>query len=320
MPLPYSLDFRWRIIWLTIIQRQSPTTVARQMCICEKSVRRYQKLFWQTGDVSPKMQRHGPEALFGEFEQLTLLRLIGDNTGIYLSELQDRLYDILGVYVSIATICKTLKRMGCCRRVIRHVAKQRSDQLRAHFMAEMSAYDPEMFIWIDESGCDKRNAMRKYAYTVKGIPPIDSRIFARGTRYSTVTSMTVHGIHDVLLAEGTMNGERFEDYIKTSILPILQPFNGINHNSIVVMDNATIHHVSDVVHLIQQRGALLKFLPPYSPDLNPVEQIFSKVKTIMRENDQLIQIFHAPRVLIMMAFAMVSCDDCEQFVKCCGYV
>ena len=63
------------------------------------------------------------------------------------------------------------------RRVIRHVALQRSDELRASFMAEITAYDPEMIIWIDESGCDRRNSMRKFNYTLKGIPPVDHRIF-----------------------------------------------------------------------------------------------------------------------------------------------
>ena len=125
------------------------------MCISEKSVRRYLKLFYTTGDVKPKTHKHGPPALLGDFEQLTLLRLILDNTGIYLHELQHMFYEIFGVTVSLSTICKTLQLMGCSRRVIRHVALQRSDQLRASFMAEMSAYDPGMFIWIDESGCDR---------------------------------------------------------------------------------------------------------------------------------------------------------------------
>ena len=99
--------------------------------------------------------------------------------------------------------------------------------------------------------------------------------------YSAITAMTVKGIQDVFLAEGYVNGERFEGFIKDSLLPILQLFNCSNPNSIVVMDNATIHHVAGVADLILQTGALLRFLPPYSPDLNPTEQVFSKVKTIM---------------------------------------
>ena len=78
-------------------------------------------------------------------------------------------------------------------------------------MAEISAYDPEMIIWIDEYGCDRRNSMRKFAYTIRGLPPVDYRTFSRGTRYSAITAATVKGVQDVtcMLVEGSVNGEVF---------------------------------------------------------------------------------------------------------------
>ena len=124
MPASYSTDFRWRIVWLNLAHGESPAVISLKMCISEKSVRRYLKLFYTTGDVKPKTHKHGPPALLGDFEQLTLLRLILDNTGIYLHELQHMFYEIFGVTVSLSTICKTLRLMGCSRRVIRHVAIQ----------------------------------------------------------------------------------------------------------------------------------------------------------------------------------------------------
>lgn len=69
-------------------------------------------------------------------------------------------------------------------------------------MAEITAYEPETIVWIDESGCERRNSMRKFAYTLKGVTPVDHRILARGKRYSAITAITVHGVQDVLLAEG----------------------------------------------------------------------------------------------------------------------
>ena len=180
MPLAYPLDFRWRIVWFSIVHKIQPATIARQMCISVRSVRRYLRLFQQTSDVEPQKQCHGPQPLLGDFEQLILLRLIGENTGIYLHELQEKLHSLFGVPVSIPTICRTLQRMGCCRRVIRHVAMQRSDEHRAYFMATISAYDPGMIIWLEESGCDRRNSMRKFVYTLRGTAPVDYRILARG--------------------------------------------------------------------------------------------------------------------------------------------
>ena len=178
-------------MWLSMAHKMIPSTISRQMY---SSVRRYLRLFQLTGDVKPKSQRRSPQPLLGEFGQLILLRLIAENTGIYLHELQDKLRALFGVTISVPTICRTLRRMGCCRRVIRHVVIQRSEKQRARFMADISAYDPAMIIWIDESGCDRHNSMRKFAYTLRGIPPVDHRILARGTRYSAITAISVIGV------------------------------------------------------------------------------------------------------------------------------
>ncbi len=95
--------------------------------------------------------------LLGESEQVLLLGIILSNPGIYLTEVQSELFARLGTTVSLSTICRTLRYMGCTRQVIQHVALQRNDEMRAKFMAEVSAYDPSMLLWIDESGCDQRN-------------------------------------------------------------------------------------------------------------------------------------------------------------------
>ena len=90
--------------------------------------------------------------LMGDFEQVTLLRLILENPGIYLEELLDHLLGIFGVLVSVPTICTTLKYMGWTRQVMHQVALQRSDALRVRFMAEISVYNSHMLVWIDETG------------------------------------------------------------------------------------------------------------------------------------------------------------------------
>ena len=82
---------------------------------------------------------------------MILLRLILENAGIYLHELQNELFKIFGVSISVATICRTLKYMGCTRQAMHQIA---SNVLRAKFMADISIYDPSMLIWLDESGCD----------------------------------------------------------------------------------------------------------------------------------------------------------------------
>ncbi len=99
-------------------------------------------------------------------------------------------------------------------------------------MGKISAYDPSMLIWIDESGCDLRDSMRKRGYSFRGITPRDHRLLRRGKRYSAIPLLSMEGIHDVYITEGTMNGDRFEDFLQKCLIPILQPFNWINPLSV----------------------------------------------------------------------------------------
>jgi len=130
-------------------------------------------------------------------------------------------------------------------------------------MAEISIYYPRMFVWIDETGCDKRNSQRKYAYSVRGITPCDHMILIRGTRYSAIGVMALtEGILYVHVLSGTVNGERYAHFVRETFLPILNPYDGNNPLSVVIMDNVSIHNVDDVVDAIENIAQ-----PPYSPDL-----------------------------------------------------
>lgn len=289
----------------------------------ERTVRPYLKMFEETGDVKPRPRRSGPLHLFGEYEQLTLLRLILENPGIYmyLHEIQQQLLHMFGVDVSVPTICKTLKFMGCSRQKIQHIALQRSEVCRARFMSEISIYDPAMLVWVDETGCDRRNSMRKFGYSVRGIPPHDHRLLARDVRYSGIAVMSLEGMQDVQLVEGTVNQEKFGDLVINTLIPILKPFDGNNNHSILIIDNCAIHHLDQVLNLVETRAkAKVIFLPPYSPDLMPLEEAFIEVKSIMKANDEVFQASTQPRTLLAMAFSMVTTENCFSFIQHSGYI
>ena len=122
--------------------------------------------------------------------------------------------------------------MGCTRKDIQLVALQRSDDCRARFIAEVSAYD----IWIDKSECDRRNCIRKWTYTIRGMTPRDHRLLIRGTRCSTTPVLS---IDDLYLCEGTVNGETFADFVPSCLQSFIQPFNWINPHSVIIMDKAS---------------------------------------------------------------------------------
>ena len=127
---------------MSIVNHWDANDISQLLCVSERTVRRFVTLFQQTGDVKPKSHRHGPPKLMGDYEQLLLLRLILSYPGIYLHEIQTQLTATLGVTISAATICRTLKFMGCTRQVLQHIALQRDEEQRARFMAEVSVYDP----------------------------------------------------------------------------------------------------------------------------------------------------------------------------------
>ena len=165
--------------------------------LCEWTVMRFMTPFQQTGDIKPKSYRHGPPKLILDHEQLMLLRLILSYPGIYLpgkTNSNTRSW----VTISTATICHTIKFMGCTRQVLQHIALPQDKEQRARFMAKVSMYDPSMVLWTDESGCDRCHSIRKCAYAIRGKPPRDHKILICGFCYSSVPIMSLEGVHDYL--------------------------------------------------------------------------------------------------------------------------
>ena len=85
------------------------------------------------------------------------------------------------------------------------------------------------------------------------------------------------------------------------------------------MDNASIHHTERIRDIITGCGARLCFLPPYSPDLMPLEEVFAKVKGVLKANDKLYRITRSPELMIKLAFSSVTHDDCIGYIKHAGY-
>ena len=104
MPSPYAVDLRWRIVWLTYFQHHQVPYVASLLNVSTRTVRRYTKLFELTGDVVPRPRRNGPHPSLDEHHQLMILRLIMDKPGIYLSEIQGKIFSEFGLVCSAPNI------------------------------------------------------------------------------------------------------------------------------------------------------------------------------------------------------------------------
>ena len=112
--------------------------------------------------------------------------------------------------------------------------------------------DPSFFVWLDETGCDRRDSLRQKAHDTLFAWITSHQCQAQSCikAFSAIAAMSNNGIEDVIIYEETADGEVVLSYIEQTIIPTLQPFNGSNPQSILIMDTASINHLEEVVRTI----------------------------------------------------------------------
>ena len=129
------------------------------------------------------------------------------NPGIYTWEIQQDLYQTTGTEISPSAICRFFQRVGFSRQKLKLEAKQRDDFLRAQFSCDVAMYKPEMLIFLDETGSDKRNSLRKYGYSLRGKPAVSQKLLVQGKHVSAIAVMSMCGMLDIKIVEGTVDGD-----------------------------------------------------------------------------------------------------------------
>lgn len=318
----YADDLRWRMIYQCEALGETYQKIATNLNVDISTVCRTVAHFNATGDVKPKLYPPNPgTAKLTDIDKLIILELAIEKPGIYLSEIKEYVLTETGTNVDVSTICRFLHHSGFTRQKLAITAKQRSDALRADYLSDMQVYSghPEMLVFVDVTGADRRDCMRRFGYSLRGVPARVQKLLWRGQRVSALTAMSTSGILDCYTTTGSVTAETFEQFVSQSLGPTLQPFNGVNPNSVVILDNASIHHVDSVVQVIQNTGALVQFLPPYSPDLNPIEEAFSKLKYTLKANEEALTDVE-PDVAILTAINNISIHDCTKWIEHAGYV
>jgi len=130
-------------------------------------------------------------------------------------------------------------------------------------------------VFLDESGA-KTNMTRTHARTRKSERAVDYTPHGHWSTTTLVAAITPRAAIAPMILEGPMDSAAFEAYIEHALLPVLPP------RSIVVMDNLSSHKSPAVARLLRGAGAELWYLPPYSPDFNPIENMWSKIKASLR--------------------------------------
>ena len=181
--------------------------------------------------------------------------------------------------VDLSTTCRFLHNIGFTRQKLCLVAKQRDEFIHQKYTIDVSIYTSEMFVFLGETGADQRHLIRKCGYSSCGVPLKHNILLARGEQVSGLVFMSMNGLLDVSITKRTADGDTFYEFVQARhLLPQLLPFDGQNPHSVVVMDNCAVHHVQEIVAMIEQVGGIVHFVPQYPPDLNLIEEAFSKVK------------------------------------------
>ena len=135
--------------------------------------------------------------------------------------------------------------------------------------------DVNHLVFLDESGVNT-NMTRSYGRSIGKKRVVEKVPLKRSKRRSIVGAIRVDGTIRYRSFQGSINGKRFLEYLKVTLLPSIKPFD------IVIMDNLNVHKVKGVEELIISVGAIPLYLPAYSPDLNPIELMWSKVKSFLK--------------------------------------
>ena len=136
--------------------------------------------------------------------------------------------------------------------------------------------DPERFVFLDETGAST-NMVRRYGWGPRSERLVDTAPQGHWRTTTFVAGLRETGIIAPLVLDGPMTGAVFRTYVEKVLTPTLQP------GDVVVLDNLPAHKVKGVREAVRARGASLLYLPPYSPDLNPIEQAFAKLKALLRK-------------------------------------
>jgi len=170
--------------------------------------------------------------------------------------------------------------------------------------------DSRSLVFVDEMGTHTSLAPL-YGYSPRGQRAFFEIPRNRGTNTTLLSNMSSDGMGPSMIVKGSTNKEVFEAYIERFLAPALK------RGQLVVMDNLTAHKGKRLRELIEKRGAELLYLPPYSPDFNPLEEAFSKAKRLLRVRGARTK--EALVEAIGNALEAVSAKDAQGFFTHCGY-
>lgn len=290
MASPYSKDLRLKVLAAYELKMKT-SEIARAFTVCPAWARRVKQRFRESGEVEARPMG-GARHIKIDREQLA--RLVAEHPDATLAEL----CELIDVECSQSGIGYALQSLDITLKKTIHAAEQDRPDVaarREEWRRWIEDVDIECLIFIDETWA-KTNMTRLRGRAPRGERLIDKTPHGHWKTTTLIGALDCRGLRCSTVVDGAVNRDVFEAFVEQILLPQLRP------GDIVVMDNLSSHKGERVTELIESVGAKVRYLPPYSPDLNPIEMIFSKIKQLLRSL--------ACRTVARLWRAMQSVLDC----------
>ena len=198
------------------------------------------------------------------------------------------------------------------KKVLKAAEQDRPDvaQRRLLWQSRQMEIDTNQLVFLDETGA-RTNLTRTHGRAPQGERLVEKVPHGHWLSTTFVAGLRLTGWVAPLTIDGALNGDLFRLYVQQQLAPALQP------GDLVVMDNLSSHKVAGVREALQAVGADVLYLPPYSPDLNPIEQAFSKFKTLIRKAKQ--RTMEGLWQTCGELLDRFTQSDFENYIRHCGY-
>ncbi|UPU00029.1 IS630 family transposase [Bradyrhizobium barranii subsp. apii] len=307
-----SVDLRQRVV-AAIDGGMSCRQAAERFGVSAASAIRWRGRLKKVGDIVPKRQGGDRKSQRIEAHSQLILEAVTARPDITLAELRE-LLKRRGISTGIASLWRFFQRRKITlKKKTAHAAEQRRGDINAareEWFEGQIDLDPERLVFIDETSANTKMA-RRYGRSPRGERCRAAIPHGHWKTTTFTAGLRSDGLIAPLVLDGPMDGDAFLAYVEQLLAPSLRP------GDTVIMDNLPAHKVHGVREAIRAVGASLLYLPPYSPDFNPIEMAFSKLKALLRAA--------AARTMpdlwqaIANALKRFSPEECQNYLVAAGY-
>src|SRR5258708_3235188 len=312
MGKPYSEDLRVRVVRAGQHGGTIPE-IAEQFGVSISSVVRFRRLHRETGSVSPaKIGGYKGYALAAHEDLIR--QLLAEQPDIALAEIK-AILATENVMVGQSSISRFLHHLNLrFKKSLRAAEQDRPDVAAARkaLQERQPRLDPKRLVFIDETSVATTIA-RLYGWAPQGERLVQKLPHGNWKTITFIAALRHDRVTAPFVLEGPMTGEMFKAYTEQFLAPTLK------RGDIVFMDNVSVHKVDGIEEAIEARGAIPFYLPAYSPDLNPIEQLFAKLKALLRKVAA-YTLKNAAFTVRSLCNTVASCLDQISRAECAAYL